>query len=64
MDFSIIFKIVAVGIGVTIVNQLLQKAGRDEYTLLVTIAGLIIALMVFIPELSNLKETFGSFLEF
>lgn len=64
MDISIIFKIVAVAILVAIVNQLLQKAGKEEYTLIITIAGLIIALMLFIPVLSELKDEFMSVIEF
>lgn len=64
MDISIIFKIVAIAILVSIVNQLLQKAGKEEYTLIITIAGLIIALMLFIPALTELKDKFMSVIEF
>ncbi len=64
MDIMIIFKIVAIAIVVSIVNQLLQKADKQEYTLIITIAGLIIALMMFIPELMELKDELSSVLEF
>lgn len=63
MDITIIFKIVAVAIVVAIVNQLLQKAGKEEYTLIITIAGLIIALMMFLPELLELKDELMSVIE-
>lgn len=63
MDITIIFKIVAVAIVVAIVNQLLQKAGKEEYTLIITIAGLIIALMMFLPELLELKDELMSVME-
>ena len=64
MEITIIFKIVAVGIVVAITNQLLQKAGKEEYTLLTTIAGLIIALLMFVPALQELKDVFASVIEF
>ena len=48
----------------SIVNQLLQKAGKEEYTLIITIAGLIIALMMFLPELVELKDELSSVIEF
>lgn len=64
MDITIIFKIVVVAIMVAIVNQLLQKAGKEEYTLIITIAGLIIALMIFIPALMELKDELSSVIDF
>lgn len=64
MDIYIIFKIVVVAIAVAIVNQLLQKAGKEEYTLIITIAGLIIALMMFLPALLDLKDELFSLIEF
>lgn len=60
----IIFKMVAVGIIVAVMNQLLQKAGKEEYTLLTTIAGLIIVLAMFLPALNELKEELSSVMQF
>ena len=59
----LIFKIAAVGILVAVINQLLQKAGKEEYTLIITIAGLIIALMMFLPALIDLKDELSSVIE-
>ena len=64
MDITIIFKIVAVGIVVSVMNQLLQKAGKEEYTLITTIAGLIIVLLMFVPVLDELKDVLTSVMEF
>ena len=64
MDFSIIIKIVAIALVIAFLNQLLQKAGKEEYTLLLTIAGLLIAFMAIIPELSDLKDALSSVMEF
>ncbi len=58
-----IFKIAAIGIIVAILNQLLIRSGREEQALLTTIAGLVVALMMIISQISDLfttvKSTFG-----
>ena len=64
MDFTIIIKIVAIALVIAFLNQLLQKAGKEEYTLLLTIAGLLIAFMAIIPELSDLKDALSSVMDF
>ncbi len=64
MDIFLIFKIAAIAITVAIVNQLLQKAGKEEYTLIITIVGLVIVLMMFVPIISELKDSFSSLIDF
>lgn len=64
MDITIILKIAVVGIVTAIINQLLQKAGKEEYSLLLTIAGLIIVLMMLLPELNALKDELSSMMSF
>lgn len=63
MDVDMIFRIAAIGIIVAILNQLLIRSGREEQALLTTIAGLVVALMMIITQISDLfstvKETFG-----
>ncbi len=63
MDVEMIFKIAAVGMIVAILNQLLVRSGREEQALLTTIAGLVVALMMIISQISDLfttvKNTFG-----
>lgn len=54
MEIEIIFRIAAVGLIVAVINQILQRSGRDEYTMITTIAGLIIALMMILPYISTL----------
>lgn len=54
---ELIFKIAAIGIIVTILNQLLIKSGRDEQATMVTIAGLIVVLVVVVREIANLFQT-------
>lgn len=64
MDITIIFKIAVVGIVTAIVNQLLQKAGKEEYSLILTIAGLLIVLMMILPELNSLKDELWAVMSF
>lgn len=56
MDIDLIFRIAAIGILVAVLNQLLNKAGREEIATMVTIAGLIIVLLMVVDLVSNLFE--------
>ena len=60
MELDLIFKIAGVGIIVTVLNLLLKKSDRDEYALMVTIAGLIVVLAMIINESAELFDTVKS----
>lgn len=60
MDVNFIFKIAAIGIIVAVLNQLLSRSGREEYAMITTLAGLIVVLMMIIPQISGLFETIQS----
>lgn len=57
MDISIIFKIAAIGILITVICQILKKSDRDDIATLVSIAGLIIVLTMVINMISELFES-------
>ena len=57
MELDLIFKIAGVGIIVAVLNILLKKADRDEYGMMITIAGIIIVLMMIINEVATLFDT-------
>ena len=57
MDVDLIFQIAAIGIVVAVLNQLLQRSGREEQAMMTTIAGLIVVLMMIISQISLLFET-------
>lgn len=63
MDISILFKIAAVGIIVTVICQILKKSDRDDIATLVSIVGLIIVLAVVVGMIGDLfndiKSIFG-----
>jgi len=62
MDFSLILKIAAVGLIVAILQQILSKLGRDEYGMLVVLAGIVVILLMLVPQLVNLLQTVQSVL--
>ncbi|MFG6327038.1 MAG: stage III sporulation protein AC [Lachnospiraceae bacterium] len=57
MDISLIFKIAAVGILVSVVSQVLKQSGREEHVFLVNLAGLILVLFWIVPYISELFES-------
>lgn len=57
MDINFIFKIAAVGILVSVINQVLKHSGRDEQALLVSLAGLLLVLLWIVPYIYDLFET-------
>ena len=57
MEITIIFKIAAVGIIVTILGQVLRHSGREEQAFLLSLAGLIIVLFWVVPYIGELFET-------
>jgi len=56
MDVDLIFKIAAIGILVSVLNQLLVRSGREEQAMMTTLAGLVVVLMMLVQEISNLFE--------
>ena len=49
MNISLIFKIAAVGILVSILSQVLKHSGREEQAFLASLAGLILVLSWILP---------------
>ena len=64
MDVDLIFKLAALGILVSKLNLLLSKSGRDDYGLIVTLAGLVISLLVIVDKVNELFETIRFLFEF
>ena len=57
MEIDLLLKIAGIGILVSVINQILNKAGREEQGMLVTIAGLVIVLMMVVKEIDTLFQT-------
>ncbi len=56
MDIDLIFKIAAIGIIVSILNQVLSKSGREEQATMTTLTGLVVVLMMVAMKISELFE--------
>ncbi|MCD7756546.1 MAG: stage III sporulation protein AC [Firmicutes bacterium] len=54
MDIDLIFKIAAIGIIVSILNQVLSRSGRDEQATMTTLAGLVVVLMMIAQKIAEL----------
>ena len=63
MDISILFKMSAIGIIITVICQILKKSDREDIATLVSIVGLVIVLGVVVGMVGDLftqiKEIFG-----
>ena len=60
MDVDLIFKIAAIGIIGSVLNQVLIRSGREEQATMTTLAGLIVVLMMMIEQISLLFDTVKS----
>ena len=57
MDVNFIFKIAAIGIIVTVLNQLLIRSGREDQAMLTSLAGLIVVLLMVVTAIADLFTT-------
>ena len=56
MEIDLIFKIAAIGIIVSILNQVLSRSGREEQATMTTLAGLVVVLMMLSQKIAELFE--------
>ncbi len=63
MDVTILFKMAAIGIVITVICQVLKKSDRDDIATLVSIVGLVIVLGVVVSMVGdlfgNIQNIFG-----
>jgi len=59
----LVLKVAGIGLIVSVAHQILSKSGRDEQAALVTVAGLVIAMLMLTQEiaalLQSIKNAFG-----
>jgi stage III sporulation protein AC len=60
---SLIFKIAAVGILVSVISQILKHSGREEQAFLTSLAGLLLVLYWIVPYISDLFEAMKKMFE-
>lgn len=63
MDVSLIIKIAGVGMLITVTYQILQRAGRDEQAMMLSLAGIVLVLLLIVGEIGTLygkiRDIFG-----
>ena len=64
MEIDLIFKIAAVGIIVSILNQVLSRSGRDEQAPMTPLAGLVVVLMILAQRIADLFQLVKDLFEF
>ena len=64
MDIDLIFKIAAVGIIVSILNQVLSRSGREEQATMTTLAGLVVVLMLITQKIADLFDLVKTLFKF
>lgn len=57
MDIDLIFKIAAIGIIISVLNQVLVRSGREDQAMLTTLTGLIVVLTMVINLIKELFVT-------
>ena len=64
MDIDLIFKIAAVGIIVSILNQVLSRSGREEQATMTSLAGLVVVLMILAQKIADLFDLVKTLFQF
>ena len=64
MDNDLISKIAAVGIIVSILNQVLVRSGREEQATMTSLAALVAVLMIVVQRIAELFDMVKTLFEF
>ena len=60
MEIDLLVKIAAVGIVITVLNQVLIRSGREDQAMLVALAGVVVVLFILIEQIGDLFESVKS----
>ena len=64
MDIDLVFKIAAIGIIISILNQVLSRSGREEQATMTTLAGLVVVLMMVAQRIYDLFDLVKKLFDF
>lgn len=64
MEIDLIFKIAAIGIIVSILNQVLSRSGREEQATMTSLAGLVVVLMMLTTKIAELFDLVKTLFQF
>lgn len=63
MDVSLVIKIAGIGMLIAVTYQILQRVGRDEQAMLISLAGMVLVLLLIVGEIGTLygkiRDIFG-----
>lgn len=54
MDVSLIFKLAGIGMLIAVSHQILQKAGRDEQAMVLSLTGVVFVLIILVGKIGEL----------
>lgn len=60
MDITFLFKIAGIGLIVAVLQQMLSKAGREEFATLTVITGIVVIIAMILPQLGSVFEELES----
>ena len=60
MEIDLIFKVAGIAMIITVLCQIMSKAGRDEQSTMVSLAGIVIILLLIAQRLGELIGTLRS----
>ena len=64
MEIDLIFKIAAVGIVVSILNQVLVRSGREEQATMTSLAALVVVLIIVVQKIAALFDLVKDLFQF
>ncbi|MBQ7847517.1 MAG: stage III sporulation protein AC [Clostridia bacterium] len=63
MEITLLLKIIGVGLLIAVANQILAKTGKEDLTVWITVAGIVLVLVMLMGEISGLflqiRSAFG-----
>ena len=62
MEIDLILKVAGIGMIITVLCQIMSKAGRDEQSTMVSLAGMVIILLLIAQRVGELINTLRSVL--
>ena len=60
MGVTLLLRTVGVGVIVAVANQILQRAGRDDQAVLVSVVGVVVVLLMLVGEIGSLFDSVRS----
>lgn len=64
MEVDLIFRIAGIGIIVAVLNQLLNKSDKGEYAMLITVTGIIVVILMILPQIEDLFSSVRKILDY